>query len=98
MLVRPTLLPPCTVIYVTILFGSWANATLSQDCVVDNTAYTGYRADGTQFATIISRDNCIAPSLWCNSQTNKCEGARNVGEACQADKMCLSVSGHSATS
>ncbi|KIO25067.1 hypothetical protein M407DRAFT_244210 [Tulasnella calospora MUT 4182] len=68
----------------------WQNQTVGQPCIVDNTVYTGYRGDGSEFATIISRDNCVAPSLFCDAQDNTCKQALDLGADCTSDKQCIS--------
>lgn len=68
----------------------WQNVTVGQPCVVDNTVYTGYRTDGTEFANIVSRDNCLAPMLFCDAQDNTCKQALDLGADCGSDKQCIS--------
>ncbi|KAG8984101.1 hypothetical protein FRB90_005568 [Tulasnella sp. 427] len=68
----------------------WQNATVGQSCVVDNVVYTGYRSDGSEFATIVSRDNCVAPMLFCDAQDNTCKQALDLGADCGSDKQCIS--------
>ncbi|KAG8886398.1 hypothetical protein FRB97_004933 [Tulasnella sp. 331] len=67
----------------------WQNATLGNTCVVDNNAYIGYRANGSQFANIVSRDNCQS-GLFCDSQVLTCKTQMLLGQSCSADKMCTS--------
>ncbi|KAG9039901.1 hypothetical protein FRB95_004373 [Tulasnella sp. JGI-2019a] len=66
-----------------------ANVTLGNTCVVDNNPYIGYRTNGSQFANIVSRDNC-QQGLYCDSQTLGCKQQLDFGADCSADKMCLS--------
>ena len=35
---------------------SWANATVGQTCVNDNTRYTAYQDNGSPYAFVVSRD------------------------------------------
>lgn len=37
-------------------FWSYANVTVGQTCVNDNTVYTAYKDDGSAYAFIVSRD------------------------------------------
>ncbi|KAG9004993.1 hypothetical protein FRB90_010630, partial [Tulasnella sp. 427] len=68
----------------------WANATLGNDCVVENTAYIGYEAgSGTQYINVVSRGNCVT-GLFCDAQSLKCLKTLDVGATCTADKECTS--------
>jgi len=66
----------------------WSNATLGTACVVENTAYVAYEANG-EFLDIVSRGNC-APGLYCDSQVLLCKSEKANGESCAADKECSS--------
>ncbi|KAK7028991.1 hypothetical protein VNI00_014701 [Paramarasmius palmivorus] len=63
----------------------WANVTLDEDCVVENTAYIAYTASGEEFIDIVSRGNCRR-GLYCDSQKKKCLKNKNDGDRCEADK------------
>lgn len=66
----------------------WANATLGNDCVVENTPYTGYEAGtGKEFVNVVSRGNCVT-GLYCDAPTLKCLLQLDEGQSCQADKEC----------
>ncbi|GHJ90397.1 hypothetical protein NliqN6_6799 [Naganishia liquefaciens] len=67
----------------------WANATQGQACVFDNRAYESYAPDGSTYATIISRDNCVN-GQYCDGESMICMKDKAVGDACQANKECLS--------
>lgn len=68
----------------------WANATLGNACVVENTAYIGYEAgSGTQYINVVSRGNCVT-GLYCDSQTLQCLKTLDIGASCTADKECAS--------
>ncbi|KAG8899265.1 hypothetical protein FRB99_006832 [Tulasnella sp. 403] len=68
----------------------WANATLGNDCVVENTPYISYEAGtGNKFINVVSRGNC-EKDLYCDSQTLKCMTTRQIGDKCDADKECES--------
>jgi len=64
----------------------WANATLGTTCLVENTAYIAYGADG-EFIDIVSRGNCRL-GLYCDSQQKVCMKNKMLGDACTADKEC----------
>ncbi|TDL26285.1 hypothetical protein BD410DRAFT_575606 [Rickenella mellea] len=68
----------------------WANVTANQPCVVENTAYTGYGADGQEFIDIVSRGNCMT-GLYCDSQNLVCKQTLALGQSCAADKECDSM-------
>ncbi|KAI0768849.1 hypothetical protein BD413DRAFT_562125 [Trametes elegans] len=64
----------------------WANVTVGQTCIVQNTAYTAYGPDG-EFIDIVSRGNCKV-GLYCDAQQLVCVQNKAVGETCDADKEC----------
>ncbi|KAL1755714.1 hypothetical protein FB107DRAFT_290653 [Schizophyllum commune] len=66
----------------------WANVTVGEKCVVENTAYIAYTAGG-EFAQIVSRDNCKTGS-YCDSQQLVCMSTKDFGASCTADKECES--------
>ncbi|KAG9087750.1 hypothetical protein FS749_002678 [Ceratobasidium sp. UAMH 11750] len=65
----------------------YANITLGQPCLVENTVYIGYSGGGQQNINIVSRDRC-AVGLWCNAQTSVCEPTVSLGQSCSAHKQC----------
>ncbi|KAL0059299.1 hypothetical protein AAF712_013987 [Marasmius tenuissimus] len=67
----------------------WANATLNEDCAVENTAYIAYTASGAEFINIVSRGNCRV-GLYCDAQARKCLQSKKDGEECTSDKECES--------
>ncbi|KAL7425219.1 hypothetical protein Q5752_000907 [Cryptotrichosporon argae] len=67
----------------------WANITLGQTCVVENTVYTGYEDDGSVYAYIISRDNC-ENGMYCDGTSLQCNKQKAVGATCSGNKECLS--------
>ncbi|WVQ84452.1 hypothetical protein IAT38_006604 [Cryptococcus sp. DSM 104549] len=67
----------------------WANVTVGQTCVNDNTAYTAYKDDGSAYAFIVSRDNC-ANGLYCDATELLCYKGKRQGETCSGNKECLS--------
>ena len=66
----------------------WANATLQNPCVVENTAYIAYEVGG-EYINIVSRGNC-APGLYCDSVQKVCLNEKSLGESCDGDKECVS--------
>ncbi|KIK03490.1 hypothetical protein K443DRAFT_676671 [Laccaria amethystina LaAM-08-1] len=64
----------------------WANATLGNACVVENTFYIAYGVSG-EFADIVSRGNCRV-GLYCDSVKKVCMTNKVLGAACGADKEC----------
>jgi hypothetical protein len=71
---------------------SYANATLGVPCIIDSTVYIGLGPNGEQFSTTVSRDNCKSPGLYCNPTSDACEKTQAIGQACQNDQECQSVS------
>nr|ODN86763.1 hypothetical protein L203_04013 [Cryptococcus depauperatus CBS 7841] len=67
----------------------YANLTVGQTCVNDNTAYTAYKGDGSAYAFIVSRDNC-ANGHYCNAADLKCYKSKRFGDICSGNKECLS--------
>jgi len=68
----------------------WANATLGNECVVENTPYIGYQAGtGAQFVNVVSRGNCVN-GLYCDAVSLKCLAQVDLGGTCTADKECAS--------
>ncbi|KAH9485356.1 hypothetical protein JR316_0002264 [Psilocybe cubensis] len=64
----------------------WANVTLGNKCVVENTPYIAYGASG-EFIDIVSRGNCKL-GLYCDSSSLVCMNNKLLGESCEADKEC----------
>ncbi|KAG9006385.1 hypothetical protein FRB94_000849 [Tulasnella sp. JGI-2019a] len=68
----------------------WANATLGNDCIIENTPYVGYQAGtGAKFVNVVSRGNCVN-GLYCDAPTLKCLAQLSQGQTCTADKECAS--------
>ena len=67
----------------------WANATVGENCSVENTAYIAYGPSGEEFIDIVSRGNCRL-GLYCDSQKRTCVQQKAVAVACDADKECAS--------
>ena len=65
----------------------WANVTLQNPCVVENTAYIAYEVGG-EYINIVSRGNC-APGLYCDSVQKVCFNEKSIGDSCDGDKECV---------
>jgi len=65
--------------------------TVGNQCLVDNTPYIAYYANGTGFNDVVSRSNC-QKDLYCDATTNPtvCVQKKNFGQTCDADKECMS--------
>jgi hypothetical protein len=64
----------------------WANATVGNNCTVENTAYVGYSPTG-EFHNVVSRGNCRV-GLYCDAKSSTCFQNKLLGETCDADKEC----------
>lgn len=69
----------------------YANVTLSERCITDNTAYLDVGPDGEQVANTVTRDNCQSPQFYCNPTSLVCEHTLPLSSPCQADLQCTSV-------
>ncbi|KZT32231.1 hypothetical protein SISSUDRAFT_1067099 [Sistotremastrum suecicum HHB10207 ss-3] len=56
----------------------WANVTLGQPCLVENVAYIGYAADGSEFIDVVSRGNCVK-GLYCDAVALQCMQTKALG-------------------
>ncbi|KAK4686046.1 hypothetical protein P7C73_g4080, partial [Tremellales sp. Uapishka_1] len=65
------------------------NVTVGQTCVFENTVYTAYTDSGSEYAYIVSRDNC-ANGLYCDGSSMQCIKDKTFGTACSGNKECLS--------
>lgn len=66
----------------------YANITLGQSCIVDNTTYTDTGPNGEQYMFTVTRDNCRSPQFYCDPGSSACQRAKAVGVACQLDSEC----------
>lgn len=66
------------------------NATIGSTCMWENTLYTDYVSLSDTYGDIISRDNCMS-GLYCDVPTSRCLARKAEGQACSADKECLST-------
>jgi hypothetical protein len=69
-------------------FCEYANVTVGQACVVENTPYIGY-AGTDEFIDIVSRGNCQV-GTYCDSQQKTCLQSKQLNVGCSADKECAS--------
>jgi len=69
----------------------FANVTVGNTCIVDNTAYNAYYSNGSDFIDVVSRSNC-QKDLYCDATANPtvCVQKKNFGQPCGADKECTS--------
>ncbi|KAF9514602.1 hypothetical protein BS47DRAFT_865363 [Hydnum rufescens UP504] len=67
---------------------AYANVTFDQPCIIDTTLYLGLSANGSQLSTYVMRDNCIPPSLFCDSEMNICSTTKGIGESCGSNREC----------
>ncbi|GJE89914.1 hypothetical protein PsYK624_060260 [Phanerochaete sordida] len=68
----------------------WANVTLGQGCVVDDTTYVDTGPNGQQFGNRIVRHNCRTPQLYCDTNALQCFPTKLLGEGCAMDQECRS--------
>ena len=66
--------------------------TLGLPCIIDNTTYTDLGPNGQQFTSVVTRDNCRTPELYCDENTTTCQHTKAIGLTCLADQQCQSVS------
>lgn len=53
----------------------YANITLGQNCIVDNTTYTDTGPNGEQYMFTVTRDNCRSPQFYCDPGSSACQRA-----------------------
>jgi hypothetical protein len=70
----------------------YANMTASQPCQIENTTYLAPSVASEQVVTNVIRDNCRTPELFCNAGTMLCESTKLIGNICQTDGECKTVS------
>lgn len=68
----------------------FANATIGQRCIIDDTTYVDTGPDGQQSGNRIVRHNCQTPLLYCDLASTQCFLARPVGMECALDYECRS--------
>ncbi|KIJ90998.1 hypothetical protein K443DRAFT_115761, partial [Laccaria amethystina LaAM-08-1] len=66
----------------------YANITLGQSCIVDNTTYTDTGPNDEQYMFTVTRDNCRSPQFYCDPGSSVCQRTKAVGMACELDSEC----------
>ncbi|KAJ3933425.1 MAG: hypothetical protein NXY57DRAFT_998863 [Lentinula lateritia] len=66
----------------------YANATIGTPCIIDNTTYTDVGLNGQLYTTVVIRDNCHSPNLYCGQDSLLCEQSKSLGLPCQIDQEC----------
>ncbi|KAJ7153627.1 hypothetical protein C8R46DRAFT_1301068 [Mycena filopes] len=69
----------------------YANATLGDRCITDNTTYLDIGPTGEQIANTVTRDNCQSPQLYCNPTELLCEHTLPLDSPCETDPQCTSL-------
>nr|XP_019011091.1 uncharacterized protein I206_04400 [Kwoniella pini CBS 10737]OCF49872.1 hypothetical protein I206_04400 [Kwoniella pini CBS 10737] len=68
----------------------WSNVTLNQNCLIENTTYTGYDISGISFINTVIRDNCIQGKGYCDINSNTCFPLLGLNQPCSMDRECQS--------
>ncbi|GAW10465.1 hypothetical protein LENED_012734 [Lentinula edodes] len=66
----------------------YANAAIGTPCIIDNTTYTDVGLNGQLYTTVVIRDNCHSPDLYCGQDSLLCEQSKSLGSPCQIDQEC----------
>ncbi|KAF9463969.1 hypothetical protein BDZ94DRAFT_1257895 [Collybia nuda] len=69
----------------------YANKTLSQSCIIENTTFRDVGPDGQEYVITVMRDNCLSHQLYCDPIELVCQRTRPVGLACTSDSVCETV-------
>ncbi|KAH8074802.1 hypothetical protein BXZ70DRAFT_902810 [Cristinia sonorae] len=69
----------------------YANATLGEQCIADQTTYIDIGPSGEEFDFTVTRHNCLTPSLFCDPNTLRCIQTKAIGEDCSSDQDCHSL-------
>ncbi|KAJ6507691.1 hypothetical protein C8R47DRAFT_1208735 [Mycena vitilis] len=69
----------------------YANVTLGERCITDNTTYLDVGPSGEQITNTVTRDNCQSPQFHCNPIQLLCEHTLPLKSSCDADSQCTSV-------
>jgi len=67
----------------------WANVTVGQACIIDNTPFIAYSPGSKEFIDVVSRDNCMK-DLFCDGTSLICIQKKQLAESCSGDKECVS--------
>jgi hypothetical protein len=65
--------------------------TLGLPCIIDNTTFTDIGLNGQQYHSVLTRDNCHTPQLYCEEGSLTCQPTKPMGLACLGDQQCESV-------
>ncbi|KAJ7759343.1 hypothetical protein DFH07DRAFT_957958 [Mycena maculata] len=69
----------------------YANVTLGDRCITDNTTYIDVGPSGQQVTNTVTRDNCQSPQFYCNPTDLICERTLPIRSPCEADPQCTSL-------
>jgi hypothetical protein len=84
-------------------FNRYANATLNQPCIIENTTYVNDLHAGNpngggeaMYLTTIIKHNCRSPGLFCDPEVTDmsgptCQPTRELKKSCRFDAECTSV-------
>ncbi|KXN87282.1 hypothetical protein AN958_09014 [Leucoagaricus sp. SymC.cos] len=69
---------------------TYANATLANPCISDNTTYTFPSPMSRELYTLsVIRHNCISPGLYCDPTSSLCVPIKANGNSCISDFECV---------
>ncbi|TFK49088.1 hypothetical protein OE88DRAFT_1633826 [Heliocybe sulcata] len=66
----------------------YANATIGQRCLLDNTTYVDPGPGDQQVSRTVFRDNCRTPSFFCDQTYLQCLPTKPLGASCLRDQEC----------
>ena len=83
----------------------YANATLNQPCIIENTTYVtdlhvgDPNGDGeATYTTSVIKHNCRSPGLFCDPEADvagpTCQPTKELKKDCRFDAECASVRGY----
>ncbi|TCD61828.1 hypothetical protein EIP91_007845 [Steccherinum ochraceum] len=75
----------------------YANVTLGQKCVADQTTYIDAGPDGQQYNFTVTRHNCVSPRFYCDPTFLLCVKTKDIGDDCSSDQNCESLNCESGT-
>ncbi|KAJ7846916.1 hypothetical protein B0H13DRAFT_2406724 [Mycena leptocephala] len=75
----------------------YANVTLGERCLTDDTTYLDVGPSGQQVANTVTRDNCRSPQFYCNPTKLLCENTLALGSLCLTDLQCTSFNCNAGT-
>ncbi|KII85258.1 hypothetical protein PLICRDRAFT_337586 [Plicaturopsis crispa FD-325 SS-3] len=65
----------------------YANVTVGQPCVIDNTTYMDVGVAGEPSSIVVTRDNCRT-EYFCDGTSSTCVPTQALGSLCQTDQQC----------